>query len=437
MENKNDSVLDIALPENSNRSLFGVYVKIVAVPVLIYLVFLAGYFKIIDFKVEFHSIAMMGFLLVLALIFARHSAEYGCCLFEDRIVKFKSGLKEYIMSHLMVVGNRKKSNASFDGFIDEYTRDMRNDNYASVAAGVFPMLGILGTFISIAISMPAFSSSDINSLESEIAQLLGGVGTAFYVSIFGIFLALWWIYFEKKGLSRYQKLVFKYKNATKNFFWDKDEISQNLMQELISKNEKVANIFETSLNSEFSKNLSRAMIEKFDAFKSMIDLEKESFSLSLAQIEKTNEFLSNASKITQELNQRYENTIVFMDNLINNTNLVYQKLSKHLENSALSSAQNYSKIEEVVSNLVIELRGLENSLKETNLDILKNQNVAMENFKTSIAQGLGEFKSAFKEEIVASTDNSDVIEELRRSLASIDKESKDIIKTIEKTKNEN
>lgn len=35
------------------------------------------------------------------------------------------------------------------------------------------------------------------------------------------FLALWWIYFEKKELVKFEALMEKYRAATKEFFWDK------------------------------------------------------------------------------------------------------------------------------------------------------------------------------------------------------------------------
>ncbi|WP_199774320.1 MotA/TolQ/ExbB proton channel family protein, partial [Campylobacter jejuni] len=76
-----------------------------------------------------------------------------------------------------------------------------------------------GTFISIALSMPNFSSSDTAALEQEIALLLSGVGTAFYVSIYGIFLALWWMFFEKFGKSKIERLLNRQKNSTSGFFW--------------------------------------------------------------------------------------------------------------------------------------------------------------------------------------------------------------------------
>ncbi len=60
----------------------------------------------------------------------------------------------------------------------------------SVATSLFPMLGILGTFTAIAISMPDFSIDDMGSLDKQISILLSGIGTAFYASIFGIFLSI-------------------------------------------------------------------------------------------------------------------------------------------------------------------------------------------------------------------------------------------------------
>ena len=78
----------LILPEEGGRSLVLTYLKIVFIPVLIYLFFLAGYLKFISLKVEIHSILMMTILLFIALIFARHNGEMGCCIFERKISRF-------------------------------------------------------------------------------------------------------------------------------------------------------------------------------------------------------------------------------------------------------------------------------------------------------------------------------------------------------------
>ncbi len=58
-------------------------------------------------------------------------------------------------------------------------------------------------------------------LKAEITKLLGGVGTAFYVSIYGIFLSIWWTFFEKFGMSKFQQLSYKIKERYKIFILDK------------------------------------------------------------------------------------------------------------------------------------------------------------------------------------------------------------------------
>ncbi|PSM52583.1 putative membrane protein [Campylobacter blaseri] len=401
MDIKKDSLVDLNLPENSNRSLVGVYCKLIFVPALLYIGLLAGYFGYIDFKVELHSIVMIGFLLFIAFIFARHNAEYGCCLFEDKIDLFKSSLKDYIMSNLIIVSNRKKSGASFEDFTDHFNKDIRNTNYATVAAGVFPMLGILGTFISIAISMPNFSSSDINSLETEIAQLLGGVGTAFYVSIFGIFLALWWIYFEKKGLSRYQKLVSRYKEATKNFFWDDSEITRSLMMELIEKNDKISKVFEHTFNVNLDKRLNDSMNEKMRNLEKLIDIEERSLKSSSEQLEKMEYISADITKKAEELSKKYEETILDLNKTMFDTRKTYDKLSNEFLDSMKKCSKNQTDFKKSIDKFIDKLEVFESFIEEPN----KNKDDVGENI--------------------------DIAEELKRTLLSLDENTKKIIKNSE------
>ena len=88
-------------------------------------------------------------------------------------------LLDYINSNLLTIAQTSKANGSVDDFLQDYTSNLRNSNFSSIASGIFPTLGILGTFISIALSMPDFTSNNIAALDSEITKLLSGVGTAF------------------------------------------------------------------------------------------------------------------------------------------------------------------------------------------------------------------------------------------------------------------
>lgn len=426
MESKNEITDEIDLPKEKGGSLLGVYLKLVVIPVLVFLVFLAGYLNYISLKVEIHSVVMLGFLLFIALIFARHNAEYGCQLFESKSSVFKDELKKYIMSHLMVVGNRKKSNAPFESFSDSFTNDLRNENYASVAAGVFPMLGILGTFISIAISMPHFSSTNINSLETEIAQLLGGVGTAFYVSIYGIFLALWWIYFEKKGLSKFENIIYRYKSATKNFFWDKDEISQSLMREILNQNEKVANNFETIFNTEFTKNLRFAMKENFHTFEEMLSMQKNSLKVTSENLQDTNALFSQLGENSKDLTLRYENTLTSVAKLLSDTNDIYGNLSRQLERLLSISQQKDKNLENSVEKLIYGLDEFKNAITSFNKKLLEEQDEAKKDFKQTILKSTDEIKKIVDILKKEKATNRDIVEELKISLDNVEK--KDLAK---------
>ena len=88
MEKENE-LGDISLPESGNRQSKFVYFKIVLVPILVYIMCILCYFDIIKFKVGLDIVIIMGLMLVVALAFARHSAELGCCLFEQKKDIFK------------------------------------------------------------------------------------------------------------------------------------------------------------------------------------------------------------------------------------------------------------------------------------------------------------------------------------------------------------
>lgn len=421
MESKNEITDEFSLLKESKRSLFGVYIKIVLIPVLVFLIFLSGYLNYISLKVESHSIVMLGFLLFIALIFARHNAEYGCCLFESRSAIFKDELKKYIMSHLVAIGNKKKSNSSFELFSDNFTNNLRNENYASVAAGVFPMLGILGTFISIAISMPHFSSTNINSLEAEIAQLLGGVGTAFYVSIYGIFLALWWIYFEKKGLSRFESIIYRYKNVTKNFFWEKDEISQSLMSEILNQNEKVANSFETVFNTEFTKNLRTAMKENFHTFEEMLELQKNSLKITSSNLNETISLFTNIGEISKNINKDFEKMLNSFSKLVDDTNEIYVNLSVQFEKLLSFNDKRDTNLQDLADKLIYSLEEFKTSLENFNKKILNEQNETQNMFKQSVIKSVDEIKKVVGSLKKEKNTNTNIIEELKISLDNVEK----------------
>lgn len=385
---ENDSI-ELNLPENSNQPLIFVYLKIISVPVLVFAIFLLGFFGVISLKVELHSILMLTVLLIIALILARQNAEYGCRAFENKIDNFKIKLKSFIMSHLLIIANKKKSSVSFENFADFYSNNLRNENYSSVATMIFPMFGILGTFISIAISMPEFSSQNINMLEKEISQLLSGVGTAFYISIYGIFLAIWWLYFEKKGISKFQKLIIRYKNATKNFFWEEHEITECYLSEILNANLQTNKSIISNLNSDFSDKLNNTLNQKIKNLDEILDSEREILKESNEKLKSINEMLKKID--------------------ISSTAKSYNEISNILQNIIYNLNRNENSKDEKIEKFSNSIEKFIDELSKFSAD-----------FKNSINENTKKIEKIFDQDEFESA-NDEIINRLQQTLSNLDK----------------
>jgi hypothetical protein len=85
-------------------------------------------------------------------------------------------------------------------YIYKRTRDNNNEHLFDFIPHLFPTLGILFTFLGIAIGLWNFDSNDI---EKSIPELMNGLKTAFLVSIFGVALLVlfsFWTNIKRKKL---------------------------------------------------------------------------------------------------------------------------------------------------------------------------------------------------------------------------------------------
>ncbi len=265
--------LSLHFQRKSNCSMRLVW--LVSVPLFLWLFALAGYFGAINFNVELHSVVMMWVIFLIWLFFAPHNAYYAACKLRREFAGIRTALAEYINKHALAVAGTQKANATHEGFMVEAAASMRNENFSSVAAGIFPTLGILGTFISIAISMPDFSAQTSEVLEREISSLLGGVGTAFYVSIYGIFLSIWWIFFEKSGMSRFERDTAYIEEATREYFWGKTEIEQTYFRKSMAHFEKLEKVFDVMASSDFIDSLNRTIEQRMHIFGQIVGREQQ------------------------------------------------------------------------------------------------------------------------------------------------------------------
>jgi len=251
--------------EIKGGSCFGKYLFLVILP-LAFVAFLGtnflGYLNLIN--VTAHIFYTIAVIFVIFLFFMPHNAYVAECKIKNQFSATQNDLEGSIKKTALTIDGKTKSVLNIREFLEDYFGNIRNDNFARIASSTFPMLGILGTFIAIAISMPDFTVSNSKELDAQISALLSGVGTAFYASIFGIFLSLLWNFFERYGLSKIDTLGASVEDIYSNQIWSKKELLKfQYDQKHIIENEFTKSLRDI-FNLDFIKDINKEHLSSYE-----------------------------------------------------------------------------------------------------------------------------------------------------------------------------
>jgi len=324
------------------------FIVISIIPTLFFVIMILGYLHLIPLNVPIHSLGVIGFILFIFLLFAKHNANYSVCKMKTSKKILENEIKEKLNESSLTIEGERKSVLEVEKFLNHYYSDIRNDNFVSVASSIFPMMGILGTFVAIAISMPNFSVTDTVALDREISLLLSGIGSAFFASIYGILLSLIWTYFEKRGLSKIDTYFGEIKNSFASFLWSKEELliykyTQYDLKEnrFISALQETFNIdFIKEINQEHISNYTNLMQETNTTFASLanniLNVSSE-LRESLSQMDTSTTALdaqNNINKALQDFNiatKSFDKTTkVFSAQLNNSLNRTFDKIDTEI-----------------------------------------------------------------------------------------------------------
>ncbi|RLA72258.1 MAG: hypothetical protein DRG78_24060 [Epsilonproteobacteria bacterium] len=340
---------------NNNISCFANIIVISMIPVMFFSSMLLGYLDIIHVNIPLHALLIVGFILFIFILFIKHNANYTICKMHSSCSTMQEKLTQELELSSLELNEKKKSILNIDKFLQNYYSGIRNDNFVSVASSVFPMLGILGTFTAIAISMPNFSVTDTKALDNEISILLSGVGSAFFASIFGILLSLIWIYFEKRGLSKVDRFFLDTKNSFKEYIWSQDELTLYKYQQYKPKDEKFIDALKETFNLDFIKNINEQSLSNF---KSSMQDTNENFSQLTKRMESassdliaTLNMLGNNTDAINTRNQ-IDKTIVNFTDAIKSFDETVKENTQYLDNSLNKT---FEKIDTEIGDIIIKL----------------------------------------------------------------------------------
>jgi len=253
------------IDNKSSHSCFANAFVIVLLPLLFLVALALAFVGILPLLVELHTLIIISFIFVVFVLFVKHNANYAACHMKDSFEKMEESLQTELRANALTIMGKTKSTLYVKDFMADYYKDIRNDNFAKVASSIFPMLGILGTFIAIAISMPDFTVKDLNALDKEISVLLSGIGTAFYASIYGIALSLIWTYFEKRGNSKVDRNLYDLEKIYNARVWKRAELIKHEHMQSELKDNEIIDTLKSVFNMEFIKEMNEEYLKNFTA----------------------------------------------------------------------------------------------------------------------------------------------------------------------------
>ena len=332
----------------TNSNCIANFSVIALIPVLFFLFTLLGYIGVISLQVPLHATIIIAFILFVFLLFIKHNANFSICKIRASYYKLEEDMTKALKVNELSINGKTKSILDIKSYLNSYFDDVRNDNFASVASSIFPMLGILGTFTAIAISMPNFSVSSTEALDGEITALLSGVGSAFYASIYGILLSLLWTYFEKRGITKIEHYFTTIEETHKVKVYTKEELLIYKYTQYDTKENKFIGALKETFSLEFIENLNK---EHLAGFSKIMNESNRSFSqiadtlqnvssdmtnniqkidISSGSLDAQTQMNASMEKFTKATESFEKNSEIYSEQLNNSLKLTFDKIDNEI-----------------------------------------------------------------------------------------------------------
>lgn len=242
---------------------------------------------------------------------------------------------------------------------------------------LLPILGVIGTFAGICIGLADFNS---NEIEKSVPLLLQGLKTAFWTSLIGtslaVFFNVWYSFKDKKDIE------------------DEIPLLKLQIKELQSISEKFNSFLENqAINNNSLKNLTEFFNNNEDKNLKKFEEIKNELKVLNDKQEKTNSFYETSLlklEILDEINKKYdkniENFALCNENIsvLKENSILNLEENKKLNSNTTETLTKLELLEKVNTNTLGKLESIEKINTDTlnkNSSIFKNIELLLDNFK--------------------------------------------------------
>ena len=147
-----------------------------------------------------------------------------------------------------------------DFYSSEYLDEIGATGICDLISGTMTGLGILGTFLGLVLGISGFDTTTAAAITSSISGLLGGMGTAFFTSIVGVFLSLIFSYVHKIAYENANKSLESFVVAFHSKNLDgSDKMAENQLLDYQKQQTDLMGSFATVVSEAVSSSISSTM----------------------------------------------------------------------------------------------------------------------------------------------------------------------------------
>lgn len=295
---------------------------------------------------------------------------------ETKLTSFVTSYEDSIT--IEVSENKRTNTPALEIFSDLNSCDAYQINLRllDIGAGTLVGLGLLGTFLGLTLGISGFDSTSAQNIQNSIQTLLGGMGTAFSTSLFGMSLSMIYSFYDKFWRNKLSRQLCTLSNKLDDLYYIDDRTLDDLNEQALAQSMiKTMKVFfgsEIKKITEGQENLVQTVEDsKVSIIKTLNDEltysnesgEISSIGNAIREVLKENQEQSKALKsfstdLAIELNNGFDETLSRQMQqkilpLMENVDTTTRTIVEHIDNMASQVA---SPATDMIQTVVDELR---------------------------------------------------------------------------------
>ena len=305
-------------------------------------------------------------------------------------------MKEHYEAYCEAYRRKSAAGCNITDFLnfDQLTENL-SVRFCQILPGLMTAMGILGTFLGLAIGLTNFDFSSSQSLGESIQVFISGINIAFYTSIYGIVISIYMNSFYNSVEERFEEKLMKLEKCFDKLGMNQSE--QSMWARLYEEERSQTRSLD-QLNKEFASHLADVLGERLSKSFNMTNSNIQNL---MGQIhERENSALEQmAGSFLKNLNSSIQSDYASMAETVGNLEKNFQTLGESAGYLSQWQKEMTDEIRKFVAEVSESNRRME-ELTVQNMEQMRRFHDTLQGFSSSMeqAEGINEKLSRYQEE---------------------------------------